>query len=245
MTDTPSTVAYLRVSTAQQDVGIQRSEVERYLRLNSSLPPFSGYYQDPAVSGSKKLADRPDGGKMLQHLRSKDHLIVVRLDRLGRNMVDCIMCVDELCRRGVVLHVIDAGGMTLNMDTPMGKAMVALLSVLAEMEREMIRARTVDSIEARRRAGMHTNRYPPYGKKFIMVGGRRQVTEDPVEMSIIREIFRRHDQGTTIEDIWRWLDRTQPWVGLSRPWSRYRVSEVLKQRREGAWGTMAGPERTP
>jgi len=83
----------------------------------------------------------------MQLLRDGDTLKVTRLDRLGRSLHHLVNLGAELRGRGVGLHVVEQG---IDTDTPEGRAMFGMLSVLAEYQRELIIANTHDGLAAAR-----------------------------------------------------------------------------------------------
>ncbi len=83
-------------------------------------------------------------------LRSGDRLSVTRLDRLGRSVQHLITLGADLRVRGVELRVIEQG---IDTSTIEGRAMFGMLSVLAELQRELIVANTRDGLIAARARG--------------------------------------------------------------------------------------------
>jgi hypothetical protein len=71
----------------------------------------------------------------MQLLREGDTLTVTRLDRLSRSVLHLVTLGAELRERGIGLHVIEQGIDTATME---GRAMFGMLSVLAELQRELI-----------------------------------------------------------------------------------------------------------
>ncbi len=112
------------------------------------------------ASGAK--ASRPKLDLVMQLLREGDTLKVTRLDRLSRSVLHMVTLGAELRERGIGLHVIGQGIDTATME---GRAMFGMLSVLAELQRELIVANTNDGLASARARGR--------------VGGRRpKLTED-------------------------------------------------------------------
>jgi len=87
---------------------------------------------------------------MLRLLRDGDTLKVTRLDRLGRSVLHLVTLGAELRERGVGLHVIEQG---IDTSTTERRAMFGMLSVLAELQRELIVANTRDGLAAARARG--------------------------------------------------------------------------------------------
>lgn len=93
----------------------------------------------------------------MRTLRDGDTLKITRLDRLGRSVLHLVTLGAELRDRGVGLHVIEQG---IDTDTMEGRAMFGMLSVLAELQRELIVANTNDGLAAARARGRVGGRRP-------------------------------------------------------------------------------------
>ena len=130
---------YARVSTADQNPDHQIDALTR--------AGVNDIYIDHA-SGTK--ASRPQLDIVLRMLRDGDTLKITRLDRLGRSVLHLVTLGAELRERGIGLHVTEQG---IDTTTPEGRAMFGMLSVLAELQRELIVANTRDGLAAARARG--------------------------------------------------------------------------------------------
>jgi len=135
-------VGYARVSTAEQNPAHQADALTR-----AGVAPAD--IRTDIASGAK--ASRPQLDLVLRLLRDGDTLVITRLDRLGRSLLHLVILGAQLRDRGVGLQVIEQGNDT---STAEGRAMFGMLSVLAELQRELIVANTRDGLAAARaRAG--------------------------------------------------------------------------------------------
>ncbi|WP_369185414.1 recombinase family protein [Streptomyces sp. Y1] len=151
-------IGYARVSTADQNPDHQ---IDALLRANVDR---DNIHIDTA-SGAK--ASRPKLDLVLQLLRPGDTLKITRLDRLSRSVLHLVTLGAELREREVGLHVIEQG---IDTATVEGRAMFGMLSVLAELQRELIVANTMDGLASARARGR--------------VGGRRpRLTEDQAALA--------------------------------------------------------------
>jgi DNA invertase Pin-like site-specific DNA recombinase len=141
-------IGYARVSTAEQNPAHQ---VDALVRAGVAKDDI---YVDTA-SGAK--ASRPQLDLVLKLLRAGDTLKVTRLDRLGRSVVHLVTLGAELRDRKIGLHVTEQGIDTSTME---GRAMFGMLSVLAELQRELIVANTRDGLAAARARGRTGGRRP-------------------------------------------------------------------------------------
>ncbi|MGH6837498.1 MAG: recombinase family protein [Methylocella sp.] len=123
-------------------------------------------YQHDALSAAgcvRIFEDRISGAEFsragldqaLAALESGGVLVVWKLDRLGRSMLDTVRIVLDLDRRGVGFRSLTE---SFDTKTPMGRGVLALLAAVAEDERERLRERTRAGMEAARRRGKHVGR---------------------------------------------------------------------------------------
>ncbi|MGH7734974.1 MAG: recombinase family protein [Gemmatimonadales bacterium] len=141
-------IGYARVSTADQNPDHQ---IDALLRAGVDR---TSIHLDTA-SGAK--ASRPKLDLVLQLLREGDTLKVTRLDRLSRSVLHLVTLGADLRTRKIGLHVIEQG---IDTDTIEGRAMFGMLSVLAELQRELIVANTMDGLASARARGRVGGRKP-------------------------------------------------------------------------------------
>jgi len=124
---------YGRVSTVEQTADNQRLEIER-------AGYAVEYWFTDTVSGKAHAAQRKQFSDMLTKLRKKDTVVVSKLDRLGRDAPDVLATIKRLAELGVEVIVLQLG--KLDLASPAGKLMLAMLAAVAEMERDLIVERT-------------------------------------------------------------------------------------------------------
>ncbi|MGY1857531.1 recombinase family protein [Modestobacter sp. SYSU DS0290] len=150
-------VAYLRVSTDEQvasglGLDAQRTAVED----EATRRGWQVRYEvDEGVSG--KLRNRPALDRALARLKAGEAqaLVVARMDRLGRSVIQASDVLETARRQKWDLIVLDLG---MDLTTPHGKAMAQMLAVFAELEREMISARTKAALSAAKARGTRLGR---------------------------------------------------------------------------------------
>lgn len=132
-------ISYIRVSTAGQELDLQRSAVER--------AGAERIFEDVASAAAK---ERPGLAAALDYCREGDVFTVWRLDRAFRSTSQALTTIDELAARGVgfrsLTEDIDSTG-------PLGRILLTLIAAFAELERNVIRQRTVAGLEAARQRG--------------------------------------------------------------------------------------------
>lgn len=163
---------YARVSTADQNPDHQ---IDALLRAGVKQENIHIDY----ASGAK--ASRPEFNILMKRLREGDMLRATRLDRISRSLLHLVNLGAELKERGVGLHIIEQG---IDSSTPEGRAMFGMLGVMAEFQRELIHANTMDGLAAARARGR--------------VGGRRpKLTEQ--QATLAQELYDKRDK--TVQEI--------------------------------------------
>jgi len=99
---------------------------------------------------STRLAQRPELERLRKILEPGDTLVITKVDRLARSLLDLITIADDLRKEGVTLEVLSG---TFNRDDPMGEAFFQMTGVFAQLERDLIRVRTNEGLEAARARG--------------------------------------------------------------------------------------------
>ncbi|MBK1701609.1 recombinase family protein [Thiococcus pfennigii] len=143
-----TTIAYLRVSTDDQTTENQRRTIAA--RYN-----ISKWFVEEALSGAIPAAQRPAMAALLAYVRDGDTVVVVAVDRLGRNTIDVLTTVETLKAKGVSVVSMREG---FDIGTPIGKAMLTMLAAVAELERENIKVRQMAGIERARAEGKNLGR---------------------------------------------------------------------------------------
>ena len=108
------------------------------------------------TSGYKtKFAQRPMGQYCLRTLRSGDTLVALRIDRLGRNMLDCYTTIDALFSRGVRIIIVKGwSGQVIDLHDPTSRLLLAILAWVAEEEARRNAERTKEGLAYRRNNGL-------------------------------------------------------------------------------------------
>lgn len=138
-------IGYARVSTDEQNLSLQ---IDALTEVGCEK-----IFSDQGFSGS--LANRPNLSRALRTLRAGDKLVVWRLDRLGRSLVNLIQLLDQLGKKEVKFHSLNE-----NIDTNSsgGRLVFHMMAALAEFERTLISERTRAGMAAARAKGKHVGR---------------------------------------------------------------------------------------
>jgi len=164
----PCVVGYIRVSTDDQaDSGLgleaQRSLIEGECgRRGWNLVHV---FEDAGVSG-KSLAGRPALTKALEAVRghSADALVVAKLDRLSRSLLDFAGLMEQARKEGWALVALDLG---VDTTTPSGEMLASVLASFAQYERRLIGQRTKDALAVKKAQGARLGRPPVLDKAVV------------------------------------------------------------------------------
>ena len=145
MSVTFRTFGYARVSTAMQadegeSLDVQQRQISGYAQMNGLV--VERVFVERGFSGSKPLADRPQGAALLAALQPGDTVITAKLDRMFRSALDALDVLGKLKARRVSLHMIDLGGDTTGNGA--SKLVFTILSAVAGAERDRTRERIAE-----------------------------------------------------------------------------------------------------
>lgn len=145
-------IAYIRVSTEKQTVENQKHEILDYANKHN-LGKVN--FIEINMSSKKSTKDRKID-ELISTLKSEDTLIVSELSRLARSLSGLFSIVNTLIDNGVKLIAIKQN-MLLdknNINDMQNKVMLTMFSLMSELERDFISARTKEALKARKEAGM-------------------------------------------------------------------------------------------
>jgi len=157
---TPRVLAYLRCSTAEQaDSGAGLSAQRAALESEASRRGWDDVTFMTDAGYSAKSLDRPAIREALAMLAAgdADTLVVSRLDRLSRSVLDFSQMMARSKAEGWSMVALD---ISVDTSTPTGEAMVNVMCAFAQMERQIIGARTREALATRKAAGVRLGRMP-------------------------------------------------------------------------------------
>ena len=147
-------IGYARVSTDAQDLTVQR---EALAALGVDIARI---YTDHGLSGTNRA--RLGLREAMAACRTGDTLVVTKLDRLARSVPDARDIVDELTTRGVRLNL---GGSVHDPTDPIGRLLFTVLSMIAEFEADLARARTREGMAVAKAKGRLRGKQPKLSPK--------------------------------------------------------------------------------
>lgn len=212
----------------------QREAAENYIRSQQSegwvaLPER---YDDGACSGA--TMERPALQRLLDDVRSGrvDAIVVYKIDRLSRSLMDFTKLVGELEHLNVSMVSVTQH---FNTTTSMGRLTLNILMSFSEFEREVIGERIRDKIAAEKKRGRWLGGRPPLG--FTVDRNARRLVIIPEEAALVRFIFRRFMQLRSVVALVKELNdggyRTKAWTTREgkeiggRAWDKSAVYRLL------------------
>src|SRR5215217_3404976 len=174
----PRTFAYLRASTTGQTTDNQLQELAA-----------AGFKVEPrrvvteTISGNVATAQRRGFTRLLDRLEAGDVLVVTKLDRLGRNVMDVGSTVTRLAELGVRVHCLALGGVNLASST--GKLTMNVINAVAEFERDLLIERTQAGLSRAKAEGKRL------GRPASLTAEQR------------KEVVRRLEEGATVSALAR------------------------------------------
>lgn len=211
---------YARVSTDNQ---LENYSIEEQTERLKAYCAAKGWtllqtYVDGGYSGGN--TDRPALQEMLSAIRENkiDAVVVYKLDRLSRSQKDTLTLIED----ELLAHGTDFVSINENFDTstPFGRAMIGILSVFAQLEKDQITERFTMGRIGRGKAGyFHGGGNPPTGYDYI--DGKLVVNE--YEAMQVREVFSAFLGGRSINAIQKDLT-----ARYTTKWTAAKVRNVLK-----------------
>jgi DNA invertase Pin-like site-specific DNA recombinase len=205
-------VGYVRVSTGEQatsGLGLehQRQAIAEAARLRDV--ELVEIFEDAGLSGSS--LDRPGLTAALETLTTgaADGLIVAKLDRLSRSLLDFAGLMDRSRREGWSLVALDLG---VDTSSPQGELMASVLATFAQFERRLIGERTKAALQVKRAQG-------------VQLGRPRSIPDD-----IVALLRRYRDDGMSFQEIADRLNADGVPTGRSGKWWPATVQQVLRSR---------------
>jgi DNA invertase Pin-like site-specific DNA recombinase len=168
-TTTGAQLGYARVSTEHQSLDQQLDA------LSAAGVDADRVYTDK-LSGASARSQRPGLAALLDYAREGDAIVVIGIDRLGRNAAEVMTTIRELGERGIVLRSLREGIDTSNAT---GRMVAGVLASLAELELELGRERRAAARDARKARGQSIGRPKALDKSKAALAQRMHASGEP------------------------------------------------------------------
>ena len=195
---------YTRVSTAEQAADDRTSLETQRERINQAAAAaglvVDSYLNEAGASGSKRLAERPVGGRLMTELQRGDTLVVAKLDRAFRNAADALATAELLKARKVDLIIADMGSEPVTQNG-VSRMFFGMLALVAEFERDRMRERVSDGREAKRRSGGHIGGDAPFGYRKEGMGRAARLVPIPEQQDALCRMKALREEGKSLRAI--------------------------------------------
>lgn len=217
---------YIRVSTLYQvdkdSLPMQRKDLLAYSEAVLGTKDCV-IFEDAGYSG--KNTDRPQFQEMMKRARDGEftHILVWKIDRISRNLLDFATMYTELKRLGVTFV---SKNEQFDTSTAMGEAMLKIILVFAELERNMTSERVTATMIARANDGKWNGGIVPFGYDYDK---ETQIfTLNKNESSVVRQIFDIYEETTSTEYVAKFLNNNELLPRSKSPWYSSTVTNLLR-----------------
>jgi DNA invertase Pin-like site-specific DNA recombinase len=179
-------IGYMRVSTGEQSLDLQRDALER--------AGCERVYEDVC---SGRATERPGLTQALEVARTDDALAVWKLDRIGRSLPHVVGLVGDLQKRGVGLKVLTGD---VDTTTATGRIVFGIFATLAEFERDLIHERTMAGLAAARARGRAGGRPRVMTKQKLKAAMAMMADRDNAARDVAKQL------GISVSTLYAYVD---------------------------------------
>lgn len=216
---------YVRVSTNYQidkdSLPMQKQDLIAYAKLMFGIDDYV-IFEDAGYSG--KNTDRPEFQNMMKRIRAGEftHLLCWKIDRISRNLLDFASMYQELKDLGVTFI---SKNEQFDTSTAMGEAMLKIILVFAELERNMTSERVTATMISRAQNGLWNGGRVPYGYDYDKDSRTFSINEE--EAAIVRKMFNLYSEHPSIVMVSRTLNEDGYASRAGNDWSPVSVFTIL------------------
>lgn len=217
---------YIRVSTHWQidkdSLPVQREELKNYAKYALGIDKYE-VFEDAGYSA--KNTDRPAFQQMMARLRTGEfsHLCVWKIDRISRNLLDFAEMYSEIKKLGITFVSKNEQFDTSN---AMGEAMLKIILVFAELERNMTSERVTAVMLSRASNGQWNGGRVPYGYDYDKETTTFSINES--EAAVINLIYDTYEANQSLLYVARTLNEKGILPRSGSPWNPTTISTMLK-----------------
>lgn len=216
---------YLRVSTHYQIDGdslkMQRSDLTAYCKFILNTENYV-IFEDAGFSG--KDTARPAFQKMLSRIRTGEftHILVWKIDRISRNLLDFASLYQELKELNVTFV---SKNEQFDTSTAIGEAMLKIILVFAELERNMTSERVTATMLSRASKGLWNGGVAPFGYKYN--SEHQEITIDETEYSVCRLMIETYLETKSLTLTAKKLNTDGYTSRSGSPWSPATIHSII------------------
>ena len=216
---------YIRVSTHYQidkdSLQVQRRELTAYAQMVLGIQDIV-IFEDPGYSA--KNTDRPDYQKMMDRLRTGEfsHLLVWKIDRISRNLLDFANMYQELKNLGVTFV---SKNEQFDTSSAIGEAMLKIILIFAELERNITSERVTAVMLSRAENGQWNGGRIPYGYDFDKK--EKIFSLNPIENKVYNTIIDLYEQYQSVLYVTRYLNDHGFRTRNNKEWTTTGIYKIL------------------
>lgn len=218
--------SYLRLSTDENKQSnsfeIQTQVINSFAKEND-LEPILEYFSDK-MSGAK-LEQRTGLMELLNTIKKDDKVIVQKLDRLSRDVMQTGWIRTEIARKGVELIIVDTNG---DSDDPMSLLMEQIVTAFADYERQMIKTRIQATMNLKKSKGEKLGGSIPYGYDVVKEGDIKKLIKNLDEQKVIASIKRYQKKDMSLRGIASRLNERGITTKAGKEFQHTQVKRILE-----------------
>lgn len=212
----------------ENQVQLCKEYAQKYLNINEFI-----VYEDEGFSG--KNTNRPEFQRLLKDAKEKKFnvLICYRLDRISRNIADFSLLINQLQELGISFISIRE---QFDTSTPMGRAMMYIAGVFAQLERETIAERVRDNMLELAKSGRWLGGQTPLGFESEAIEyfdenmkPRKMYKLSPVkqELEIVKLIYDKYLELKSLSQVNKFLLSNNIKTKQGKDWNKKQIQQVL------------------
>lgn len=217
---------YIRVSTTHQvdkdSLPFQRSELINYAKYALNIDEYE-IFEDAGYSG--KNTDRPKYQEMMNRVKKGEftHLLVWKIDRISRNLLDFCAMYDEIKGYGVTFV---SKNEQFDTSSAMGEAMLKIILVFAELERKLTAERVYGIMLSRAEKGLWNGANVPLGYKYDKI--KKFPVPDAEESKTITLIFNKYLDEKSAIHVMKYLNDENIPTKRGGRWTSKTVTDIIR-----------------
>lgn len=217
---------YVRVSTLYQidkdSLPFQREDLANYCKFALGINNYE-IFEDAGYSA--KNTDRPAFQRMMSRLRTGEfsHLVVWKIDRISRNLMDFAQMHAELKKLGVSFI---SKNEQFDTSSAIGEAILKIILVFAELERKLTSERVTAVMLSRAEKGLWNGGRVPFGYNYDKA--TKTFSPHIQESYLVKKMFDMYEQTKSLLITSQQLNESKNFTRKGAEWSPVTVSIVLK-----------------
>jgi len=216
---------YIRVSTHWQvdkdSLPLQENDLINYAKYALGVEKYE-VFKDAGYSA--KNTNRPDYQRMMARLRTGEftHLIVWKIDRISRNLLDFAQMYNELKQLGITFV---SKNEQFDTSTAMGEAMLKIILVFAELERNITSERVTAIMLSRANEGKWNGGHVPFGYNYDKT--TKILSVNPTEAITVNMIYDTYEETRSLIQVAKFMNESKHFPRSGKAWNPVTVGIIL------------------